>query len=298
MKKLLFIYNTHAGKGRVGLHLAEIQDNLCAAEFQVTIHPTRGKGDAAGVVLEVGAAYDRIVCSGGDGTLHEVVTGLLSLPPEQRPPVGYIPAGTTNDFARNLKLPRSIAEKAAVAADGILRPIDVGRFNDQQFVYIAAFGAFTDVAYSTKQEFKSLFGHLAYLLEAATRLGSIESYHVTVEYDGQVLKGDFAYGMVSNTISVGGFKGLPGAEVDLDDGLFEIMLIRQPTNPLHVQSILRNLLQGKVTEDDVVILLRGGDITITCVENLPWTLDGEYGGNHTQVHIINEHKAVTIAYGE
>ncbi len=298
MKKLLFIYNTYAGKGRIGYHLSAIQEKLCAAGHTVTIHPTKGAGDAAEIAREKGEKYDRIVCCGGDGTMHEVITGLLHLPPEKRPPVGYIPAGTTNDFGKNLNLPASFADKAGVAANGILRPIDIGHFNDQCFVYIAAFGAFTDVSYSTPQQFKSMFGHLAYLMEAATRIGSIKAYHITVEYDGEMLKGDFAYGMVTNTVSFGGFKGMPSTPVVLDDGLFEVVLIRQPTNPMHLQSIFKNVVQMKMEEDDLVVILRAGHIKIICDEALPWTLDGEYGGTHNVAEIINDNRAVTVAYGK
>ena len=212
MKKLLFLYNTHAGKGLLKSRLAAVQDAL-AADWDVTIHPTRGAGDATAVAAARAGEFDRIVCSGGDGTLHEVVAGLMGR--ENRPEVGYIPAGTTNDFAKNLSLPRGMEAMARVAAAGVPRPVDIGSFNDRYFIYVAAFGAFTDVAYSTPQPVKNIFGHLAYVLEGATRLGSIQAYPLTVEHDGGVEEGGFCYGMVSNTVSVGGFKCMPAEPVRL-----------------------------------------------------------------------------------
>ncbi|MFQ7452720.1 MAG: diacylglycerol/lipid kinase family protein [Flavonifractor plautii] len=207
MKKLLFLYNTHAGKGLLKSRLAAVQDALAAAGWDVTIHPTQGAGDATAVAAARAGEFDRIVCSGGDGTLHEVVAGLMGR--ENRPEVGYIPAGTTNDFAKNLSLPRGMEAMARVAAAGVPRPVDIGSFNDRYFIYVAAFGAFTDVAYSTPQPVKNIFGHLAYVLEGATRLGSIQAYPLTVEHDGGVEEGGFCYGMVSNTVSVGASRACP-----------------------------------------------------------------------------------------
>ena len=160
MDKLLFLYNLHAGKGMLRGKLAPILDAL-TADWDVTVHPTRGPGDAAATARDRAGEFKRIVCSGGDGTLHEVVSGLMELPREARPQVGYVPAGTTNDFAKNLSLPGSLNEDAAVAAAGFPRPVDIGSFNGQSFIYIAAFGAFTDVAYNTPQQAKNLLGHLA-----------------------------------------------------------------------------------------------------------------------------------------
>ncbi len=298
MEKLLFIYNTHAGKGLARLRLADMQEAFAAAGWTITAHPTQGAGDATETAQRLGAEYDRIVCSGGDGTLHEVVEGLLNLPAGQRPPVGYIPTGTTNDFAKNLRLPRGVAAMAAAAAFGVPRAVDIGRFNDKCFVYVAAFGAFTDVSYNTPQQFKNLFGHLAYLLEAGARLGTIQSYPLTVEHDGGVIQGEFAYGMVSNTVSVGGFKGGPEQAVKLDDGLFEVALVRQPKNPIQLQAMLRALLQGTSDQEGGVLWFQTRRLKVSCEAELPWTLDGEYGGSPKDAEIVNDARAVTIIYGK
>ena len=297
MKKLLFIYNTHAGKGLLRTRLDGVLDALTEG-WDVTVHPTRGAGDAAETARARAGEFDRVVCAGGDGTLHEVVNGLMALPPEARPVVGYIPAGTTNDFAKNLSLPKSLEDMAATAAAGAPRPVDVGRFNDSHFIYVAAFGAFTDVAYSTPQAAKSLLGHGAYMLEGAKRLASIQPYPLTVEHDGGVEVGDFCYGMVSNTISVGGFKGMPTQPVELDDGIFEVTLVRQPQNPLQLQAIIKALLTMSPDEGGLVSSFRTSRLRIASGQALPWTLDGEFGREHTLTEIVNCPRAVTIVYGK
>lgn len=296
MKTLLFIYNAHAGKGRVCSKLAAIQDTFTKAGWLVTVHPTQGPGDATAAATDLGGSFDRIVCCGGDGTLHEVVAGVLKL--SRRPEVGYIPAGTTNDFARNLSFPRGIEAVARVAAEGVPRAVDIGRFNQRSFIYVAAFGAFTEVSYDTPQQFKSAFGHLAYVMEGAARLGSIKPYHLTAEHDGGVLEGDFIYGMVSNTVSVGGFQGMPADKVKLDDGLFETLLIRQPQNGNQLQNILRALVQGNFEDNDTVAAFHTSRLKVTCAQPLPWTLDGEFGGDPEVAEIENLTHAVRIVYGK
>lgn len=296
MKKLLFIYNLHAGKGTLRGRLAPILDEL-TGEWDVTVHPTRGPGDATQVARDRAGEFDRIVCSGGDGTLHEVVSGLMELPKEARPTVGYIPAGTTNDFAKNLELPRTLEELAAVAAAGVPRPVDVGRFNHTDFLYVAAFGAFTDLAYDTPQQVKNLFGRLAYIMGSVTRLGTIQPHAMTVEYDGGSLTDSFCLGLVSNTLSVAGIKSTPAQPIALDDGLFEVMLVRQPQNILQLQSIMKALTNFSDDEEGLVTCLRTSRLKIRSEQDLAWTLDGEYGGDHREVEVTNCHQAVTIVYG-
>ena len=293
---MLFIYNPHAGKGRVKTRLADLQDAFARAGWLIIAHPTQGPGDAAAAAAELGGSVDRVVCCGGDGTIHEVISGLMAL--KHRPEIGYIPAGTTNDFSRNLRLPRGMDARAETAAAGCPRPVDVGRFNDQYFIYVAAFGAFTDVSYDTPQSFKNLFGHLAYVLEGAARLPNLHSYHLTVESDAGREEGDFIYGMVSNTVSVGGFQSR-GHNVSLDDGLFEVVLIRFPQNPAQFQSILTYLMQGGTGDaGGMVTQLRTANLRVTSQAPLPWTLDGEYGGDPTDTRIQVVKQAVSIVYGK
>ena len=296
MKKLLFIFNPTSGTGSVHGHLPGILDAFTKEGWLTTAYPTQSKGDATRVAAELGGQFDRVVCCGGDGTLSETISGLLTL---SAPPVlGYLPAGTTNDFSRNLNLPKSLEAAARVAVTGSVRPCDVGLFGQKNFIYVAAFGAFTDVPYNTPQEFKNAFGHLAYLLEGVTRLASIKSYPLTITHDEATIQGEFIYGMVSNTISVGGFRGLPSGEVCLDDGLFEVLLIRKPKTLAELNNITKALLQQKTTDNDTVIAFSASRLQISCGEALPWTLDGEYGGDPRTVEIANLEKAVELVWGK
>lgn len=297
MKRLLFIYNPQAGKGIIKSHLANVVDLFTKAGYLVTVWPTQGKADAARVAARQGWWYDRVVCCGGDGTLSETVSGLLTL--DAPPVLGYIPAGTTNDFSKNLGLPRGVEKAAVTAVEGPPRPCDMGRFNDKTFVYVAAFGIFTDVSYDTPQEFKNAFGHLAYVLEGATKLGDLgRGYHLTVEHDGGTLEGDFIYGMVTNTNSVGGFKVFPSNKVSLDDGVFEVVLVRQPKNVADLQAALVSLVRQNREESRQVAAFHTHRLKVTATEPLPWTLDGEYGGDPEVAKIENLNKAITLVWGK
>lgn len=296
MRKLLLIYNPHAGKGKVCDKLADILDQLTRAGWLVTVRPTTGPGDAV-AAAELAPEYERVVCCGGDGTLNEVISGLSAL--DAPPVLGYIPAGTTNDFARNLALPKGMDQAAAVAAAGYPFPCDTGRFNDHPFIYVAAFGAFTDVSYHTPQQFKNMFGHLAYVLEGVARLPDLKTYHLSVEHGDQTIEGDFIYGMVSNTVSVGGFPALAADQVKLDDGLFEVLLIRAPKTLAELQGLIRALTTQKIEESNgAVIGFHASELTVTCTVPLPWTLDGEYGGSPTVARISDRHQAICIVRGQ
>lgn len=297
MKRLLFIYNPQAGKGVIKPHLANVLDTFTKAGYLVTVWPTQGKADATHVAARQGWWYDRIVCCGGDGTLSETVSGLLTL--ESPPALGYIPAGTTNDFSKNLGLPRGIEKAASTAVEGVPRPCDMGKFNDRNFVYVAAFGVFTDVSYDTPQEFKNAFGHLAYVLEGATKLGDLgRGCHMTVEHDGEALEDDFVYGMVTNTNSVGGFKIFPPSQVSLDDGVFEVVLVRQPKNVAELQDAFLALAKQDASGSRQVAAFHAKRLKFTAAEAVPWTLDGEYGGAPKSAVIENLSQTITLVWGK
>lgn len=298
MKRLLFIYNPTAGRQRVKTMLSEILTVFAQEGYEITIRPTLSRGDATQVVADSAAGYDRVVCSGGDGTLNETVQGLLTLPQQARPILGYIPAGTTNDFSRNINLPRSTQALARVACGGVPRAIDVGQLAQRQFLYIAAFGLFTDVSYSTPQASKNLLGHLAYVLEGAGRLVNFPSYHVHVTTDqGLDIEGEFIYGMVSNTVSIGGLVNLPRDLVCLDDGQFEALLIRTPKTAKDWQSILTALTTQKLPEDGSVVGFTCKQAHFVSPQPLAWTVDGEFGGEYTDLDISNRSRALVIACG-
>ena len=298
MQKLLFIYNPHAGKGRVRSKLAGILNAFTRAGCLVTVYPTQGPGDAVRAAKELSTGYDRIAVCGGDGTLHEVITGLMELPQSARPPIGYIPAGTTNDFARNLGLPRGMEETAALAAAGEPRSVDIGRLGERYFTYVAALGAFTDVSYNTPQQFKNALGHLAYVLKGAAELANLQSYALRVEHDGGVLEGDFLYVMVSNTVSVGGLIGLPAEEVSLNDGLLEAVLVRMPQTLAQMNAAIYALARQEYSEDSGVVGLHSSKFRILCGQAVPYTLDGEFGGEYTQADITAVNEPIQIVFGQ
>jgi len=298
MEKLLFIYNPHAGKGQLQGKLAGVLDAFTRAGMLVSVWPTQGPGDATRAARELSPQFDRLAVCGGDGTLHEVIAGLMELPASARPPLGYIPAGTTNDFARNLSLPRGMEAMAALAAAGEARPIDIGRLGEQYFVYVAAFGAFTNVAYDTPQQFKNVFGHLAYVLKGASELANLKGYHMRVVHDGGEMEGDFLYGMVSNTISVGGLIGLPADQVALDDGLLEAVLVTMPKTVPELNSVIMALARQEYAEGSGVMGFHSSRFSFTCTEPVPFTLDGEYGGEHQTVEIAAVNTPIRIVCGE
>ena len=298
MKKLLYIYNPAAGRKTAKVNLSDVLEVFARQGYEITVRPTQERGDATAAARDQGANFDRVVCCGGDGTLNETVCGILELPKEKRPVVGYIPAGTTNDFSRTLELPKTVPELAEVAGEGVPQVIDVGEAEGNPFTYVAAFGLFTDVSYSTPQVNKNLLGHFAYVLEGMGKLANIPSYHMRVtSTEGHEVEGDFIYGMVGNTVSVGGLVNLPRDKVLLDDGRFEVILIRQPRNGKDWQSILTSLTTLELAEDGAVVGFSAGDITFTCDQPVAWTVDGEFGGEQAVTHVKNLPQALTMACG-
>mgnify|MGYP000765524425 FL=1 len=295
MKKLLFVVNGHSGKGQIKNKLLDIIDIMIKEGYHVQVHTTQEREDATKVVREQAKYYDLVVCSGGDGTLDEAVTGMMQS--EVRTPLGYIPAGSTNDFANSLESPKDMIQAAKTAVLGVPFSCDVGEFNGDYFIYVAAFGIFTDVSYATSQELKNALGHVAYILEGAKRLYTIKTYHMRVEYDGNEIEGDFLLGMITNSTSVGGFKNMTGKDVKLDDGLFEVTLIHKPKNIIELNTIIASLTNLK-DETDLIDSFRADSVKFYSEEEIPWTLDGEFGGDHKEVQIKDHCKAVDIMINE
>lgn len=293
-KKMLFIYNPHAGKSAIGNKLSDIIQMFCSADYEVTIYATQGQKDASNLVIELGEAYDYIVCSGGDGTLNEVTDGLMHL--EKRPPCGYIPAGTVNDFASSLRIPKIMKKAADIVVDGHFFACDIGKFNDRHFTYIAGFGAFTEVSYETPQNKKNMLGRMAYVLEGAMSIPNIKSYHLRLEYDGKIIEDDFLFGMISNSFSIAGFKAFTGVRhVKLNDGLFEAVFIKMPKSPLDLQATV-NCIMAREADPEYMYFFRTSDLMVCCdEEEVQWTLDGESGGSCNKAHITNEKCAIEIA---
>ena len=292
MKKILFIFNPRSGKAQIRNKLMDILDIFAKAGYELSVHVTQRTGDAMEAAAAYGDRVDLVVCSGGDGTLNETISGLMKL--DHIPDLGYIPAGSTNDFASSLKISKSMVKAAEAAVFGEPYSIDIGCFcGDRYFVYIAAFGAFTEVSYLTPQDKKNVLGHQAYMLEGMKSLASIKSYEMRIECDELTLEGEFIFGMITNTMSVGGFKGLVTQDVALDDGEFEVLLIRTPKTPLDLTNII-NYMFLKEEPNEYVHKFRTRSLRILSEEPIDWVLDGEFGGTRREVNIINLKKQIRI----
>lgn len=292
-RKMLFVFNPHSGKGQIKNKLMDILDIMVKAGYDVTVHPTQAPQDALRVVMEEGPDYDAICCSGGDGTLDETVSGMMRI--GLHIPLGYIPAGSTNDFANSLMIPKDMLKAAKIAASGTPILCDVGQFNEKTFIYVAAFGLFTDVSYQTSQGLKNVWGHAAYVMEAAKRLSNIETYHATVINGDQIIKDEFIYGMVSNSKFVGGIQNIAGRDVELDDGVFEVTLIRAPKNPIELNMIIGWLLNPDGGDEcEYIYSFKSGQFSIQFEEAIPWTLDGEFGGAYDKIEIENKQQVIPI----
>ena len=290
MKRMLFIYNPKAGKGMIRNKLSYILEEFGKGIYEIVVHPTREPEEAIRVVAEYGGSFDMIACSGGDGTLNEVITGLKR--GNWTTPVGYIPAGSTNDFGSSLGIPKEMQEAARSIMTGTVFDCDLGQLNDGYFVYVAAFGVFTEVSYKTSQDSKNMLGHLAYILEGMKSLGNIQNWSMRFLSEQVSGEGKFLYGMITNSNSVGGFKGITGQDVTLNDGEFEVTLIEDPENIIEWPGIINALLNGE--KNKYVIAFKSSRVEFFFDEKVPWTRDGEYGGSYEHAVVINLPKALPI----
>lgn len=334
-ERLLFIYNPNAGKAKLKGKLSDIVVEFSENGYEVIVMPTAKRGDAAEFAKEYAeeGACSRIVCAGGDGTLNEVVSGVMKS--GVRVPIGYIPAGTTNDFGYSLKIPKDALEAAKFAALNDPLPSDVGEICGNTFVYTAAFGLFSDVSYDTSQDMKNILGRVAYLLRGVRSLVEVQNYWLEVEYlevgddmdageeeesrtEGELsaerdtqevenvapgvekpphagiwrqITGEFICGMVANSNSVGGFKGIMGKGVRFDDGVFEMLLIRRPHNVIELTDIVNELISKKLKSDNIVYA-HVREVRLEAKSGLPWSLDGEFGGDMPQATIHIRQQAV------
>lgn len=292
MEKIYFIVNLVAGKAVISKKLGKIIDEFVKDGYEVTVHTTQSSEDAVEqAVYACENGFDRLVVAGGDGTLSQCLQGVMDS--ERKIPIGYIPAGSTNDFAKNLGIPSDKMKAAEVAAMGEPVLCDVGGFNGRYFSYVAAFGAFTNITYETSQRVKNVFGHAAYIADGATQLGHIKAKPMRIESGDTVIEGDFIYGMVTNTASVAGMIKMK--DFMLDDGAFEVTLVRKPQNPAELGKTALSLLKNDMTDKNI-IFFRTDNVTITNLSDEPfsWTRDGEYGGVEVVNHICCHKKAVSF----
>lgn len=290
MRKLLFIFNPSAGKAKLRNKIYDIIQFYTNHGYLITLYPTQMCKDAYSFIKNMEDMYDLIVCSGGDGTLNEVISGLLDSGKSKI--LGYIPSGSTNDFSRSIGIPSEIENALEITCSGTPYNVDIGCFNQHYFVYVAAFGAFTQISYATPQKMKNTFGYLAYILQGIKALSELRSYHLELEYLDKTIRGDFIVGLITNSFTVAGFKNPICSLTELNDGLFEILLIRMPKNIVELQTIIVALLNEKI-DSEYMICIQTPCFKITS-EPIEWTFDGEYGGKFTEAFIVNLHKAVKI----
>lgn len=294
-KTLLFVYNPMAGKEQIKSRLSDIIQVFCEADFLVTLMATNRQNDAKNAVIEYGADYDYIVCSGGDGTMNEVANGLMHL--DDRPICGYIPAGTVNDFASSLRIPRLMRQAAELITVGQIFRCDMGAFNDRFFTYVAGFGAFTEVSYTTPQEWKNMLGKTAYFIEGLKHLAEIKPHHMHIIYDDGEVEGNFVLGLVSNSVSVAGYKAYKKEDIKMDDGLFEALFIRDLENALELQEVV-NALLTKNLDAPQMFRCSSTRIHIVSDDDVHWTLDGEDGGRWREVELRNYRQVLPIICGD
>lgn len=291
LKKLLLIINPKAGRMKSKQKLFQIANEFCSLGYQVTLQPTTKPGDATEIVKNFGENFDLLACCGGDGTLNEVTAGIMEL--DNPPPVGYIPTGTTNDLAETLGLASTIEENVRIAATGVPYKIDSGVFNGRVFNYVAAFGVFSDAAYSTTQTLKNLFGHASYFLFGAKSFAKMRSYNLKIETPEETYEGEFLFGNIVSSISVGGILKLDPNLVKLDDGLFEVFLIRKPKSTAEFLSLAIRALRGDLSNENI-IFTHASSVKITGPADMDWALDGEYQKGSESVFIENRKQALTI----
>ena len=288
----MFVMNPYAGMRKAAKVLPEILAVFNRAGFDVRVYITAEPGDAIGAVERLAKGMDLVVCSGGDGTFNETVTGLMRANLDL--PIGYIPAGSTNDFATSLGLPSDCVEAARHIVEGTPYTIDAGKFGQRYFSYVASFGAFTRASYSTPQSAKNLLGHAAYILEGMQELSQIRKHHVKLTLDdGEVLEDDYVFGAICNSTSVGGIMTLDPSQVDLRDGKFEVLLVRAPKNLQEISECLLSL-QKQHYNNAMMTFRSASRITVEAEPDMPWTLDGEKENGHETVQIQNLHRAIRI----
>ena len=293
-KKLLFIVNPRAGKTKSLAPLFDAVSIYSEAGFLVSVRMTSRRGEATELAEELGADYDLVVCHGGDGTLNETVNGVMRIPREKRPAVSYLPGGSTNDFAASLNISSDPAEAARSAMRLQPRELDVGRFGERNFVYVASFGAFTKTTYTVPQDIKNVFGHFAYMLDGVKNLDTLCPYRMKITADGEVFDGEYLFGAISNSTSIAGLMKLSPDEVSFDDGRFELLLVPVPRTPAAMQALILALINKDYCNSEGLIFRHVRHVTAETAEDIPWTLDGEYDPGAPLVEIGIEENGVTM----
>lgn len=292
MKKMLFIMNPFSGKQKVHKYIVDILDLFNRAGYDVTVHMTTGAGDTAATVTRLGEGMDVVACCGGDGTFNEAISGVIKAGLDV--PVGYIPAGSTNDFANSLKIPSDPLDAAKAIVEGEAHAYDAGQFGERIFSYVASFGAFTKASYATPQSIKNALGHTAYVLEGIQELSQIHKEHVCIEIPGETIEDDFLFGAICNSTSVGGILTLDPEQVDMTDGKLELLLVRAPKSLLEIHECIQAVQSQNYNNCEMITFRSAPEIKITASADMPWTLDGEKEDGHEEVTVVNRHLAYRI----
>ena len=295
MQQMLLILNPRAGQKKAKKQLADIIDIFNRAGYSVLTHITASGGDGENACIQYADKLDLVVCCGGDGTFNETVSGVLKS--GRNLPIGYIPAGSTNDFANSLGLQSNLLKAAREIADGAPVKLDVGQFGSRYFSYVASFGAFTRTSYSTPQNLKNLIGHAAYVLSSIQELSQLKAHRLCFTLpDGRVIEDDFLFGAITNTTSLGGVLSLAPELVDMADGMFELFLVRAPKDLFELGECVK-ALQQQTYDCSMITFLNTPSVEITAPEDLPWTLDGEPEPGHSQIGVTCLHHAIEIQKG-
>ena len=293
-KKLLFIVNPRAGKRKSREPLFDAVSIYSEAGYLVSVRVTSHPGEATELAEDLGEEFDLVVCHGGDGTLNETVNGVMRIPKEKRPAVSYLPGGSTNDFAASLNISSNPAEAALSAMRLEPRKLDVGRFGERNFVYVASFGAFTKTTYTVPQDIKNVFGHFAYMLDGVKNLDTLCPYRMKITADGEVFDGEYLFGAISNSTSIAGLMKLSDEEVLFNDGLFELLLVPVPRTSAAMQALILALVNKDYYNSEGLIFRHVKHVTAETAEDIPWTLDGEYDPGAPVVEIGIEENGVTM----
>ncbi len=290
-KRLLLIMNPAAGVRKANRHLTAMVALFNAHGYICTVFCTAGRGDATRIARENARDFDLVVCVGGDGTLNEVLGGMVE--GGAHTPIGYIPAGSTNDFASSLSLSKDVLKAANDIMEGAPRILDAGSFNGRLFTYVASFGAFTEASYATPQRSKNLLGHLAYVLEGIKDLPNIHPVRLALEAGARRFEGEYIFGAISNATTLGGVLTLDKQCVAMDDGLFEITLIKMPQNLIDLNRIVLSL-QTQQYDEELIHFCTAQQAAVSAPPEIPWTLDGEYAPGSADIRIQNLHHAYSM----
>lgn len=287
--RLLLVVNPKSGRMKMKNYLLQVVSIFCDAGYSVNVYTTKDRLDATQFTEKNAKDYDLIVCCGGDGTLNEVITGIMNSGAKVN--LGYIPSGTLNEWSSGLKISRNITKAANDIVSGKLVSLDIGKFGDKYFSYTASFGAFTDASYSAPQDVKNLLGQLAYVFEGIKSLGNIKPYKMTFKTENKTFDGEFLFGAISNSLSVGGIVKYSKDAVSLNDGYFEVMLIRNPKNAMQLQSLVSAVINQNYN-NPFIEFLHVNELEVTDCEGVAWTLDGEKAISDEKIEIKNLHGAI------